>query len=584
MFSSNRIFAFALLALTFCGLSRAADELRIDNIMHRDPELIVPDIIWIFQSSMKQLWQEALHRPEGELQRLAADTVAIAHRYGMQNLDSLADDLVKILQQPDTSPTVRRAAAHALVGLDAKQHTAALVQGAARYGLDLQTVVEPALARWGNDSLRDAWRQRLTVNDSPPRLRLLAMDGLGALRDSSSKPTLLAIVMNTRLPNNERLAAAQSLARIGEGGMLEEARKLLATKGSAGFSDRVLAVQLLSGHRDEMAMSLIAELATDPEPAVAAAAMNHLFEVDPPRVFPLAPEALKNADVNVRRIGVRALVFRGDTAAIETIGPLLNDPNPSLRRMVAKSLFDLAQKSELRPTVIAAAERVLAGDQWRGLEQAALIVGHLGHKPAADRLIVLLSHPRDEVSITSGWAMRQFKIPETIPTLLAHSKTQHQRHLDLQTPLYQRPGIYAQQSQLFQLFGEVKLAEAESLMREYVPKAMSMGDSRPAACWALGKIHEGNGPADLTAKFAERLSDVNSMPPETEPVRLMCAVGIGRMKAEAQLAAVRRFAVEGSDVGLACRWAIKQITGEEFPKMEPLKRHILGFFLESLDD
>ena len=245
---------------------------------------------------------------------------------------------------------------------------------------------------------------------------------------------------------------------------------------------------------------------------------------------------------------------------------------------------DLAQKSELRPAVIAAAERNLAGEPWRGLEQAALIVGHLGHKPAADRLIELLRHARDEVAITSAWALRQFKIPETIPTLLAHSKSQHQRHLDLQTPMYQRPGIYAQQSQLFQLFGEVKLAESDPLLREYVPKAMSMGDSRPAACWALGKIHEGNGPADLAAKFAERLADVNSMPPEIEPVRFMCAIGIGRMKAEAQLPALRRFAVETSDVGLACRWSIKLLTGEESPKMEPLKRYYLGWFLESLDN
>ena len=294
MFLRKTIVTLVLLILTFCGISRAADELRIDNIMHRDPEIIVPDIIWIFEPTLKRLWQQALHRPESELQRLSADTIAIAHRCGMQNLSSVADELVVIIQQPDTSPTVRRAATHAVVGLDAKQHAAILAQVAGRYGLDLQTIVEPALARWGNDSLRDVWRQRLAASETPPRLRLLAIDGLGALRDSSSKPPLLAIVMNTRLPNNERLAAAQSLAKIGEGGMLEEARRLVADKATTGFSDRVLGVQLLTGHRDEMALSMLTEMVTDPEPAIAAGALNHLFAVDPPRAFPLAPEALKN--------------------------------------------------------------------------------------------------------------------------------------------------------------------------------------------------------------------------------------------------------------------------------------------------
>jgi HEAT repeat protein len=94
----------------------------------------------------------------------------------------------------------------------------------------------------------------------------------------------------------------------------------------------VLGVYLLSAHRDEAALSQLAELATDSEPAVAGAALRRLFEVDPKLVFPLAVQALQSSDVNVRRVGAKALVVRSDVAAIDSLAPLLKDPNPSLRR------------------------------------------------------------------------------------------------------------------------------------------------------------------------------------------------------------------------------------------------------------
>ncbi len=578
------VFVGLLVCLASVSATYAAEELRIDDVMYRDPELIIQPRTRAFDPRLKGLWELALRRPESELQRLAADTISLAHQRGMPDLSSTADELVKIVQRPETTVSVRRAAAHALITLDARQHAAILAQVANRYGLELQIVVEPALAQWGIDSLRETWQQRLTDGQTPQLLRLLAIDGLGTLRVVSAKPTLLELVRNIRAPANQRLAAARSLATIGDGGMLDDARRLLADKSPTARAERVLGVYLLSAHRDEAALALLAELAADAEPAVAGAALGRLFEVDPKLVFPLATQAVKNGDVNVRRFGAKALFARGDVAAIETMAPLLDDPNPSLRRFVTKALFDLAQKSDLRPSVDAVAEKTLTLEGWRGLEQASLLVGHLGHKPAAQRLIELLKHPRHEVAVSTAWALRQFKIPETVPVLLAHSNSQHQRHLAPLTPFHERTLIYAQQTQLFQLFGEVRLAEADPLLRNYIPKAMGLGDSRTAACWALGKIHEGQTVADLANLFNERLSDVNSSLPELEPVRMMCAIGMGRMKAQSALNSLRRFSSEPSQAGLACWWSINLLTGEKPPESKRGTQPVLGWFLQPLDD
>jgi hypothetical protein len=139
-------------------------------------------------------------------------------------------------------------------------------------------------------------------------------------------------------------------------------------------------------------------------------------------------------------------------------------------------------------------------------------------------------------------------------------------------------------AQLFQLFGEIRLADADSLLRKFVPKEMTFVDSRTAACWALGKIHEGNTVPELATQFTERLSDISSMMPEAESVRCMCAVGIGRMKAQSELSALRQFGGEAGLAGLACRWSIHYLTGEEQPELKPGILPVLGWFLQPVGD
>ena len=66
----------------------------------------------------------------------------------------------------------------------------------------------------------------------------------------------------------------------------------------------------------------------------------------------------------------------------------------------------------------------------------------------------------------------------------------------------------------------------------------------------------------------------------------MSAVSLGRLKARKQLAVLRRFYDPESDVGLACRWAVREITGETLPgpKTKTKTKSVgAGWFLEPLN-
>src|SRR5947209_454240 len=53
----------------------------VESVMYRSPELPKPREIKVFPKGLKDLWLEALRRPEADQQCQAALTIALAHRY-----------------------------------------------------------------------------------------------------------------------------------------------------------------------------------------------------------------------------------------------------------------------------------------------------------------------------------------------------------------------------------------------------------------------------------------------------------------------------------------------------------------------
>src|SRR5207244_4924398 len=97
----------------------ATDEV-IDSVMYKDPDVPMPRVVKFFPPRLTSLWLWALERPDQDLKCQAAATIALAHRRGMPGLETTIAPLLQPLDQPGQHPTVRPAAAHALITRDAR--------------------------------------------------------------------------------------------------------------------------------------------------------------------------------------------------------------------------------------------------------------------------------------------------------------------------------------------------------------------------------------------------------------------------------------------------------------------------------
>jgi len=582
---SEKMCCTFLALLFFCGLSSPLSGVEpvVDHLTYLDPKIDNPRIQRQFSPKLKVLWKLALARPDAELRRLAADSITQAALLGLEDFSDTAEPLVSLLKS-DGGPMVRRAAARALVTIEAKKTADALLNAASQDGLLMAQIVEPALAKWGPDTvsdktLSDQWLARISQPSVEPAFRRLAMDHMVTLKDARSVAPMLELVMDENGLPEVRTTAAKSAGQIVESGLTSPATELMARTTHPLWLGPLLATLLLSRHSDDDSISRLHQLARHAEPAVSTAAIRRLHQIGLQHSLEHAPQAIASADVGLRRLGAQILVDRAHPDSIVSLAPLMSDRNPSLRRFVAHWFVEFAAKEEFKRVVIEQTEKTLGSQDWRALEQASLIVGALDHEPSAGRLLELLPHARGEVAIASAWALRKLQLKEVLPALWAYTQSIDPLVKNAPGPIPQAEQI----GQLFQAFGDQRFLEAEALLRTYVPKAPIHNHARCSAIWALGYFYEGIDEPKLAAQFAERLADIQALIPETEPVRRLSAVSLGRMKAKSQLRELDVFLkAEGTKtaVGFACGWAVEQITGEKAPAPETSIFSVLGWFLE----
>lgn len=560
---------------------------QLDHVMHRDPEISFPEPIRVFSERLVPLWLEALASPEVDLQRQAAESFARVHIRGLKNMDNVVQPLAKKVSSPDSHPIVRLAAARALVTLNARGTAQTLFDYSSQGGSDAAQIIEPALARWDFEPIRAVWLARFGEARPSTRVLSLAIHGLAEAGDEQAIPKLLALVKSTSHSAGLRLEASWSLGRLQPTGLESLATELMSDISPRGIPNRLIAASLMSHHSVDSALALLEKLALDNEPAVAAIALRRLLEVDPSRIVAIADRLLANRDANVRYLAAQALVKRPAIATIQQLAPLLNDPHPRNRQFVSQSLIELAKQLEFDATVRSVAMETLATDHWRGIEQAALILVALDHKPAADRLVTLLEFKRPEVSVTAAWALRNLAVPSTLEPMLDRAM-RLSKDVGVDGLKNDLGATDRQVAHLFEAFWQMEFREAEPLMRQYIPKGSQPLQSRAAAIWALGHFHAGKPDPELTKLFAERLADIESpLDPEASEIGCMAAVSLGRMNAKTAVAQLRHFLdayTVDTDLGYVSGWAIQQITGEQPPKQKPRVIPEIGWFLQPLED
>ena len=119
------------------------------------------------------------------------------------------------------------------------------------------------------------------------------------------------------------MAAAKALGSLQKQGLEKPARSLAAHSSPQDTADRLVAAWLLRGHESKEAIELLTGLATDTEPAIAAAALERLVEHDFRAVLPLAEQLAASKDAHVRHWAAKAWVAERTPEAVDYLGWLL---------------------------------------------------------------------------------------------------------------------------------------------------------------------------------------------------------------------------------------------------------------------
>jgi HEAT repeat protein len=579
-----------------CRAAEPSFDKVIDSPMYRLPPMPVAHVEYTFPAGAKELWLRVLReRTEVDMKCKAAHAIATAHRDGVKGFETTIPDLLAMFDQKDQHATVLLAVAEALIALDAKQASASFFRHAQSGDSDLRELVEPALARWDHRPAREAWLSRLREPTISSRNLTLAIRCLAVVREEKAVEPLRQIVLSERVAGPVRLQAARALAELRTSGLEKDAERLCADSTRRGSAARLAAAALLRQHRGAETVALLQRLAGDSEPAVAAPAVARLLEIAPELLDPWVDSLLAgrdtsvNRDANLRLFAVQLLHRRPSEKHLHQLIGRLDDEHSGVRRAARESLRERAGNNTWRPQILKEAIGLLKTDRWRQLEQATILLARLDHKPAAPLLVRLLESERPEVSITAAWGLRKLNVADTLPGVVKHVEAHAQPLITGRPPAeaveWQKLEVSNHRlSQLNQLLGQQKYRAAEPLLRRFIRKPAAPGlsaESRAAALWALGLIHEGPAPDDLVKEVVGRVKDTTSIPPEDERVRWMSAIALGQWKTKDKevVAALRNYFNATNRSLEACGWALEQITGEPVPPIPTAYRSRREWFL-----
>jgi hypothetical protein len=152
---------------------------------------------------------------------------------------------------------------------------------------------------------------------------------------------------------------------------------------------------------------------------------------------------------------------------------------------------------------------------------------------------------------------------------------------------YPHAMINQELAQLCQSVGQSRYAPASSVLKRLLPKSIKTGsESRSAAAWALGYIHEKSPSASVTEALIDRVGDDSAIDPEDPVVRRMSAVSLGRMKAQDAIGVLEKYYAGEPSIEvfpIACGWALERITGKKLTPPGVIKAVQVGWFLEPIN-
>lgn len=608
----------------------------IDSPMLHNPEVEAAPQIPAVRPGTRELWIAALESPNAQVRRLAANTIGLAHQRGVRDLDAAASQLRSLLTRPDPDPLVRLAAASSLTLMNDEQAAPTLLARAQSDGLDMALIADPALAAWNHIPARAMWRQRLTDAGVPYALKRSAIHALSKVRDRDAFDPLLAIATDHATPQPLALAAARAAGIVRPA---DRSLAHLAADFAAGeIPHRLIAVALLYSDETPESTALLSVLASDPEPAIAADALQTLDRLAPELAHLLAMQLLTNAqsdialgrsdnvgDSKLKLVALECVMRNPDDPALSAVATLARDPSVDLRR-AARDAFVKLSKTTSYAQNLNRHHRLyhflMESGDWRAVEQALLFAGMTKLSVSASTHLPQLRSPQPELRLAAAFAIRRTAdreayspvfefVTNTINTARELNRANREAlyRADLERETTDKTGANDRQSkaippdprtlvrlnedtdrelvQLIQYFvGTVGTKETHDLFMSLVPKnSVPWPNTRAAAIWVLARSAMYSDRPRLTAELLSRATDNNPLIPEALSVRRSAIIALGMMKSTAALATLQDMYNRREDAPVlldACRWSITQIT-ETAPPAYFHETPDTDWFLQSLN-
>jgi len=584
MFSGPAIVGSAALLAPIVS-SAGADEMtrpfeQLDQPMYSSPKPVRQRLVKGHLIDAIPLWIRALEQDRNEMKIAAADAIVRAQQSGMPGLGAATDALLACYERPEAD--VRRAAARALVAIDARAAMPAFERDLDRLPETIADWTEQGLASWKSEPAKAVWRRRLTEpNVRTPDLRR-AVAGLVAAEDRDSIPSLRQIVLDRYRGLGDRLTAARGLAQLSRAGEEPHAVALL----EAGLpGNDLLAATLVSQHGTE-ASGLLERIARQGIDAAGVIAAGRLRELDPKLLFPIGRELTERKDRELRRLGIVALETRQSTEDVARLLEMFADLHPQVRHDARQACERLASVAEHRPAIAAFVADIAANrrgpEHWRVIEQSCVCIGNLDLEENTAGLIGLLDETRPESSCSAAWALGKLDVEATYAPVAEYCGRQLDGYDRKDLP---RPYPDEVMSHLLQLLGSARYEPSLSMMTRLIPKGLYGIESRAAAIWSIGLLLEEKNDPAIAQRLAERMLDGAGIPPEADLVRRMSAISLGRMRSVEQVANIESIASGGvaTELGWSAAWALSTIDGRAIPVADPYVRTEIDWFLQPLD-
>ena len=343
------------------------------------------------------------------------------------------------------------------------------------------------------------------------------------------------------------MAAAKALGEIRTSKSEADAKQLCGP--GADRTSRLVAAALLRRHEGAEAVALLQTLAKDADPSVASAAVGRLSELGPSHVIAVLPAVMASEGADVRGTASRQWFRTRPTTSFA----LAQHPfRPAPGRARAGEAW--ATRTGRRPpgdrpggVVEGPGGRRIGGARSRRPSSSH----QLEHKPAARRLVSLLTTNRSEVAVAAGWALRnsqsrtpfrRYWITSRIATGAA-TKSGPTAGLRAGHPRgHRRPVVSARSTP-----GAMSLPRSRRLPADARTASSGRACRRRSPRWArrpdrrdmvLGLFNEEKPAADLVSLIESRLTGDGMFGPDHPQVRAMAAVTLARLGAVQSLGAL----------------------------------------------